>query len=124
VLVRASALERSGSYDERRAAQFDYELLLRLHAAGDVLAIVDTPLVMHRRHPNQFFEGLAPLMRAWSSYRLQQSHIADLPLARRLGYSLVAIGRLAYQVARGMAWHRTSRRRGRPPSGPEPLDPG
>jgi len=70
VLVRASALERSGSYDERRAAQFDYELLLRLHAAGDVLAIVDTPLVMHRRHPNQFRR---PQPKARSSHCGQRS---------------------------------------------------
>ncbi|MGZ4694420.1 MAG: glycosyltransferase [Acidimicrobiales bacterium] len=111
VLARASALERVGGYDERRRAQFDYELLLRLHGAGEVLALVDLPLVMHRRHPDQFFEGLAPVQRAWGSYRLQQSHIAVLPPLRRLSYSAVAVGRLGYQVARGMAWHRSSRRR-------------
>ena len=111
VLARASALERLGGYDERRSAQFDYDLLLRLHAEGEVLAIVDLPLVVHRRHPNQFFEGLAPVERAWGSYRLQQSHIGSLPPLRRVGYSAVALGRLGYQVARSKAWHRTSRRR-------------
>jgi GT2 family glycosyltransferase len=111
VLARASALDRLGGYDERRTAQFDYELLLRLHAAGERLALVDLPLVMHRRHPDQFFEGLAPVHRAWGSYRLQQSYISELPPTRRVGYSVVALGRLGYQVARGAAWHRSSRRR-------------
>ncbi len=111
VLARASVLEQIGGYDERRTAQFDYDLLLRLHAEGDVLAIVDLPLVMHRRHPGQFFEGLAPTRRAWGSYRLQQAHIGELPPLRRLCYSAVALGRFGYQVARSRAWHRSSRRR-------------
>lgn len=111
VLARASAFERVGGYDERRTAQFDYDLLLRLRAEGGLLAIVDLPLVMHRRHPDQFFEGLAPAPRAWGSYRLQQAHIGELPPLRRVGYSAVALGRLGYQVARSRAWHRSSRRR-------------
>ena len=111
VLARAWVLDRIGGYDERRTAQFDYDLLLRLHAEGEVLAIVDLPLVMHRRHPDQFFEGLAPAHRAWGSYRLQQSHIRELPPLRRVGYSAVALGRFGYQVARSRAWHRSSRRR-------------
>jgi glycosyltransferase involved in cell wall biosynthesis len=113
VLARATALDEIGGYDERRDAQFDYDLLLRMRAAGDVLAIVDVPLVMHRRHPNQFFEGLRPAQRAWGSYRLQQSHIGELPPVRRLVYSAVALARLGYQVGRSIAWHRTSRRRTR-----------
>jgi hypothetical protein len=111
VLARASALDEVGGYDERRSAQFDYDLLLRLHDGGSTLALVDLPLVVHRRHPGQFFEGLAPLQRAWGSYRLQQTHIDRLPPLRRLGYSAVAVGRLGYQVARSKVWHRRSRRR-------------
>src|SRR4051794_10489708 len=106
VLARASVLHEVGGYDERRSAQFDYDLLLRLHDEGAALALVDLPLVMHRRHPNQFFEGLAPLQRAWGSYRLQQTHIDRLPALRRAGYSVVALGRFGYQVARSKAWHR------------------
>jgi GT2 family glycosyltransferase len=111
VLARADVLDRAGGYDERRRAQFDYDLLLRLHASGERLGLVDLPLVMHRRHPNQFFEGLAPVHRAWGSYRLQQSYIDRLPPARRIAYSGVALARLGYQVARGAAWHRRSNRR-------------
>ena len=111
VLARAEAIDEVGGYDERRDAQFDYDLLLRMYSGGAQLALVDQPLVMHRRHPNQFFEGLNPMQRAWGSYRLQQSHIDELPIGRRLAFSTVALARLGYQVGRGMKWHRTSRKR-------------
>jgi len=111
LLARAEAIDELGGYDERRVAQYDYDLLLRLQAAGGHLALVDLPLVMHRRHPNQFFEGLAPVHRAWGSYRLQQSYISELPIGSRATFSTVALARLVYQVGRGVAWHRTSRRR-------------
>jgi teichuronic acid biosynthesis glycosyltransferase TuaG len=111
VLARRSALDAVGGYDESRRAQFDYDLFLRLHAAGFELGICDLPLVLHRRHPDQFFEGLAPARRAWGSYRLQLSHIARLAWPEKVLYSGIACGRLAYQVGRGVAWHQTSRRR-------------
>jgi len=110
VLARRSAIDRIGGYDERRTAQFDYDLTLRLSSDGAVLGLCDLPLVLHRRHPSQFFEGLAPMRRAWGSYRLQMSHIGHLPQPTRVGYFGVAAGRFGYQVARGMAWHRASNR--------------
>jgi len=111
VLVRRDALLGVGGYDERRRAQFDYDLLLRLKAQGLAIGHCDLPLVLQRRHPGQFFEGLAPASRAWGSVRLQLAHIGQLDGPVKYAYYGVGGGRFAYQVARGMAWHRASRRR-------------
>ena len=110
LVVRRGALETVGGYDESRVAQFDYDLLLRLRQAGLGVARCELPLVLHRRHPDQFFEGLAPLGRAWSSCRLQLDHIAREPAAPRWAYRGVALGRLGYQVGRGLSWHRRAER--------------
>ena len=111
VLVRRDALLGVGGYDERRRAQFDYDLLLRLKAQGMAIGHCELPLVLQRRHPGQFFEGLAPASRAWGSVRLQLTHIGQLDGPVKFAYYGVGGGRFAYQVARGMAWHRASRRR-------------
>lgn len=110
LVVRREALEAMGGYDERRTAQFDYDLLLRLRAAGLGVGRCQSPLVLQRRHAHQYFEGLRPLPRAWSSCRLQLDHIAREPTPRRWAYRGVAAVRLGYQVGRGVAWHRSSRR--------------
>ena len=110
VLARRPDIDRIGGYDECRSSQFYYDLTLRLSSDGAVLGLCGLPLVLHRRHPNQFFEGQAPMRRSWGSYRLQMSHIGDLPQPMRLGYFGVAAGRFGYQVARGIAWHRASNR--------------
>jgi glycosyltransferase involved in cell wall biosynthesis len=110
VLARREALVAVGGYDERRTAQFDYDLLLRLKAQGISIGHCDLPLVLQRRHPGQFFEGLAPASRAWGSCRLQLTHISQLEGPAKLAYYGVAGGRFAYQVARGMAWHRAAGR--------------
>lgn len=109
VLARVRAVARVGGYDARRVAQLDYDLLLRLRARGEIIGVCDRPLVLHRRHPGQTYEGMSPSSRAWSSYRLQTSHVSDLPPVPRIGYHGIAATRLVYQVARGMAWHRASR---------------
>ena len=78
--------------------------------AAGVISRGSLPLVLQRRHPGQYFEGLAPASRAWGSCRLQVTHISQLQGPVKLAYYGVAGGRFAYQVARGMAWHRASRR--------------
>lgn len=110
VLVRRDALLGIGGYEERRRAQFDYDLLLRLKAEGLAIGHCDFPLVLQRRHPGQFFEALAPASRAWGSVRLQLTHISRLDGPVKFAYYGVGVGRFAYQVARGMAWHRARRR--------------
>lgn len=109
VLARSKALARVGGYDARRVAQLDYDLLLRLRARGEIIGVCDRPLVLHRRHPGQTYEGMSPASRAWSSYRLQASHVQTLAPLPRVGYHGIAATRLVYQVARGVAWHRASR---------------
>jgi len=116
VLARAKAITRVGGYDARRVAQLDYDLLLRLRARGEIIGVCDRPLVLHRRHPGQTYEGMSPSSRAWSSYRLQTSHVKDLPPVPRFGYHGIAATRLVYQVARGMAWHRASRHQSAAPN--------
>jgi glycosyltransferase involved in cell wall biosynthesis len=108
-LSRRTAIDAVGGYDEARRAQFDYDLWLRMDREGLLLGHCDVPLVLHRRHGRQFFEGLGPVRRAWSSCTLQVSHIGRLPPAERVGYYAIAAGRLGYQVVRGVAWHRASR---------------
>jgi cellulose synthase/poly-beta-1,6-N-acetylglucosamine synthase-like glycosyltransferase len=117
-LCRRSVLEGVGGYDERRTAQVDYDLLLRLRARGETVATCDLPLVLHRRHAHQNFEGMAPWSRAWGSYRLQASHLSDLRFPTSVGYHGLAAGRLGYQVARSVVWHRLAARavRSDPPS--------
>jgi glycosyltransferase involved in cell wall biosynthesis len=115
LVVRRGALDDVGGYDQSRVAQFDYDLYLRLRDQGWGVARCELPLVLHRRHPDQFFEGLPPWRRAWSSCRLQLDHIRAEPAPRRWGYRGVALARLGYQVGRGMAWHRATRAsRGQP----------
>jgi glycosyltransferase involved in cell wall biosynthesis len=109
VLARRTAVESVGGYDERRSAQFDYDLHLRLYTAGNSLGVTDVPLVLHRRHPDQFFEGLSPVGRAWGSCRLQMSYISKLGGPMKLGYYGIAGSRLVYQVGRGVAWRWSSR---------------
>lgn len=103
VLARRSVLEMVGGYDESRTAQFDYDLLLRVSSAGLVIGLCDSTLVLHRRHPGQYFERLGPIRRALGSYQLQTSYISTLEGPERLGYRAIAAGRLAYQVARSVA---------------------
>lgn len=110
VMARADAIRRVGGYDASRVAQLDYDLFLRMRADGAVLGVCDLPLVLHRRHPGQNYEQMVPSSRAWLSYRLQSSHLTDLPTAQRTGYQAIAAMRLAYQIGRGVAWHHISRR--------------
>ncbi len=110
LVVRRSALEAMGGYDESRRAQYDYDLLLRLRAAGLGVGRCQQPLVLQRWHANQFFEGLQPVSRAWSSCRLQLASIGREPWPGRWLYTGLAMARLGYQIGRSMAWHRAASR--------------
>lgn len=110
LMMRREVMTGVGAYDERRTAQFDYDLLLRTRAAGYLIGHCNLPLVLHRRHAAQYFEGLQPFNRAWSSCRLQLAKIAEERSRERFVYYGVAMVRLAYQVTRGFAWHRAIRR--------------
>ncbi len=115
LMIRRDVMVGVGAYDERRMAQFDYDLLLRTRAAGYLIGYCSLPLVLHRRHAAQYFEGLQPFQRAWSSCRLQLRNISQERSRERFVYYGVALVRLAYQVTRGLAWHSAIRR-----AGPDP----
>ena len=57
LMVRRKALETVHGYHETRPCLFDWDLLLRLYVAGFKLGKIDVPLVAHRIHHRQFFEG-------------------------------------------------------------------
>jgi teichuronic acid biosynthesis glycosyltransferase TuaG len=113
LMIRRDVMMAVGAYDERRMAQFDYDLLLRTRASGAAIAQCRLPLVLHRSHANQYFEGLQPFERAWSSCRLQLDNIAEEESLERFVYYGVAMTRLTYQVGRSLAWHRAVRRAAR-----------
>ena len=56
LLLRREALEAVKGYSESRANLYDYDLLIRLVAAGYKLGKLPVPLVARRIHPHQFFE--------------------------------------------------------------------
>ncbi len=95
LMIRRDVMMGVGAYDERRMAQFDYDLLLRTRAAGYLIGQCNLPLVLHRLHAAQYFEGLQPLKRAWSSCRLQLDNIARERSSERFVYYGVAMVRLA-----------------------------
>lgn len=57
VVFRRSALVAVGGYDERRDVLFDWDIYVRLAAAGIRMAKLSTPLVAKRIHDEQFFEA-------------------------------------------------------------------
>jgi glycosyltransferase involved in cell wall biosynthesis len=52
-LIKTSALENIGLFDETLASSEDYDLWLRFLCAGLRLAIIPEPFVCYRRHANQ-----------------------------------------------------------------------
>ena len=95
VLFRRRALEAVGGYDEHREALFDWDLYIRLAAAGASLARISTPLVAKRIHHQQFFEGRQPLRYALQCFHLQCRARATLKRSR---FALPAfVGLLAYR---------------------------
>jgi len=64
VMVRRSAVERAGGFDERVRQSFDVELWLRLLAAHDV-GFVDEPLVTFRHHGGSLTAKIATRKDDW-----------------------------------------------------------
>jgi teichuronic acid biosynthesis glycosyltransferase TuaG len=52
-LIRKSALEKIGNFDETLRSSEDYDLWLRLLAGGLSLALIPEPLAYYRRHSSQ-----------------------------------------------------------------------
>jgi len=71
LMVRRAALSAVGGYDEDRVCLFDWDLILRLTASGHRLWKIRAPLVAHRIHRGQFFEGGRRLRYIWECAKMQ-----------------------------------------------------
>lgn len=78
VVIRKEWMVKVGGYDTTRRSQFDYDLWVRLKAAGAEFVVLDEPLTIRRLHPGQSFEVGRRLSYAASSVRLQARAVRDL----------------------------------------------
>lgn len=97
LVVRREALEKVGGYDVSRRNLFDWDLLIRLHAAKYEIYKYSVPLVTKTIHQDQFFEAKRHWRYVWSSFRLQFKAVYRLHLnpliffvfAAQLGYRIL-----------------------------------
>jgi len=78
VLMKRSALEHVGGYDEERRSQYDYDLWVRLAEAGYRIGRIDLPLSGKRIHQGQQFERRRRLKYLLSSAAVQHRAIRVL----------------------------------------------
>lgn len=71
VMMRRDALLAVGGYDASRSGQFDYDLWVRLVAAGYRLGFLEAPLAGKRFHDNQAFEKRNRLRYLLGAARIQ-----------------------------------------------------
>lgn len=111
VMVRRRALERVGGYAEARNSQLDYDLWVRLAAAGYRLGVVGLPLASKRLHEGQSFETRKRLRYLWESARVQAKAIQELNggVANWMGLGLRFVWGLLPRYVR-VSFSRTVRR--------------
>lgn len=96
VVFRREVLERADGYDERRTALYDWDLYIRLAAAGVPLFKLSVPLVGKRIHSEQVFEAGRRMHYVTECLKLQVRALRDLqrnPLHALL-FPAIAIYRL------------------------------
>ena len=98
MLFRKSALEAVSGYDESREDLFDWDLMVRLCSQGFMLSKIDAPLVAHRIHENQFFEGRKRLSYALHCMEMQRMAIRKLKCSLFLYATLPPL--FAYRILR------------------------
>lgn len=96
ILARRNALMAVGGYNEMLRSHLDYDLWVRLAAAGYRVSCVDVALVAKRWHPNQSFEGRDHVRYALQSLRIQARAIRDLDVG--VGGWIAMGGRLVWSV--------------------------
>ena len=79
VMVRRTALAAVGGYDVRRPSQVDYDLYVRLVAAGFSVHALDAPLVALRSHAGQSYLAGPSLGYELSSLRVQARALRVVP---------------------------------------------
>jgi teichuronic acid biosynthesis glycosyltransferase TuaG len=112
LLLRREALDAVGGYDESRTSQYDYDLLIRLVAAGYRLVLIPTVLHAHRIHPGQFFEQNERPRYVRAAYELQRA--ARRTLGRSWFLEPVFLGLYGYRLLPlrfRMAWRRVLQNR-------------
>ena len=72
MMVRRETLEDVGIYNESRTDLFDWDLYIRLTAAGFQIGKFPIPLVAHRIHKMQFFEHMRRRTYVRHCYNLQR----------------------------------------------------
>lgn len=77
-LIARHALSVVGGYDEHRKAHFDYDLWVRLIAAGYRIGKISVPLSGHREHEQQSFEARDRLAYVCQAYIVRRRAIKAL----------------------------------------------
>jgi glycosyltransferase involved in cell wall biosynthesis len=95
-IMRRAAVETVGGYDRRRRTHVDWDLWIRLAAAGWHVASVDSRLVAKRLHAGQQFERRNRLSYVWASTRVQATAI------RQVGGGAAAWAALTGRLAWGL----------------------
>lgn len=90
---KAAVLSVNG-YDASRISQFDYDLYVRLAAAGHSIARLELVLIGHRIHAGQNFEARGHMRYMWRSVQVQFRAISLFP--NRPDYYFWPLARLAW----------------------------
>lgn len=78
VVFEREVVEQIGGYDERRTALYDWDLYIRLAAAGVLLFRLSVPLVGKRIHSGQIFEAGKRMHYVTECLKLQVRALRDL----------------------------------------------
>lgn len=96
VVLRRAVIEAAGGYDPNRRRQLDYDLWIRIAAAGSSLHQLDLPLTAKRLHDGQSFEARISPVYIASSFVLQNRAIRALRLPA--GYYALSALRVLYRL--------------------------
>lgn len=84
VLLRRAAVERAGGIARNVPAAEDWDLWLRLLAAGEQLVYAADAVIAYRRHPGAMSGDVATLARAQLEVHAHHASLVDEPVRRRV----------------------------------------
>lgn len=94
ITVKRTLLQSLGGYDQSRESQFDYDLWIRVAAAGVSLNQINVIVCAKRIHHRQSFENKNRFKYLRSSVKLQREAISKLQFSPL--YHILPIARLIY----------------------------
>ncbi|APZ35043.1 hypothetical protein BOH66_12910 [Microbacterium aurum] len=105
VMLRRSALEEVGGYDESLEQMEDYDLILRLSVLGPV-PVLTSLLTEYRIHPGQLSRGATPY-----GLHIQRISVARRTLGRALGMNRLSVAArdALWRAAQYARYHRVTR---------------